>query len=144
VSAAKPAAEGNHLNALLRIAPYLWPKGETELRIRVVAALVLVAAAKAANVLVPFVYARAVDALAPKDGIGAAITVPVALLLAYGILRVMSSALAELRNAIFAKVQARAGRRVALEVFEHLHALCSAPQRSAVNDKTFCTPSRFR
>jgi ATP-binding cassette subfamily B protein len=123
VSAAKPAAEGNHLRALLRIAPYLWPKGETELRIRVVAALVLVAAAKAANVLVPIMYARAVDALAPKDGIGAAITVPVALLLGYGILRVMSSVLAELRNAIFAKVQARAGRRVALEVFEHLHAL---------------------
>ncbi|BDG74826.1 ABCB family ABC transporter ATP-binding protein/permease [Roseomonas fluvialis] len=123
MSAAKPAAEGSHLSALLRIAPYLWPKNETELRIRVVAALVLVAAAKAANVLVPIAYARAVDALAPKDGIGAAITVPVALLLAYGILRVMSSALAELRNAIFAKVQARAGRRVALEVFEHLHAL---------------------
>jgi ABC-type transport system involved in Fe-S cluster assembly fused permease/ATPase subunit len=117
------AAKDNHLRALLRIAPYLWPKNETELRIRVVAALVLVALAKAANVLVPIAYARAIDALAPKDGIGAAITVPVALLLAYGVLRVMSSALAELRNAIFAKVQARAGRRVALEVFEHLHAL---------------------
>ncbi len=117
------AAKDNHLRALLRIAPYLWPKNETELRIRVVAALVLVAAAKAVGVLVPFAYARAVDALAPKDGIGAAITVPVALLLAYGVLRVMSSVFAELRNAIFAKVQARAGRRVALEVFEHLHAL---------------------
>jgi len=117
------AAKDNHLRALLRIAPYLWPKNETELRIRVVAALVLVAAAKAVGVLVPFAYARAVDALAPKDGIGAAITVPVALLLAYGALRVMSSVFAELRNAIFAKVQARAGRRVALEVFEHLHAL---------------------
>jgi ATP-binding cassette subfamily B protein len=116
-------AQDNHLKALLRIAPYLWPRNETELRIRVVAALVLVAAAKAANVLVPIAYARAIDALAPKDGIGAAITVPVALLLAYGVLRVMSSAFAELRNAIFAKVQARAGRRVALEVFEHLHAL---------------------
>jgi ATP-binding cassette subfamily B protein len=123
VSAAKPAADGNHFRALLRIAPHIWPKGETELRIRVVAALLLLAAAKAANVLVPIMYARAVDALAPKDGIGAAITVPVVLLLGYGILRVMSSALAELRNAVFAKVQARAGRRVALEVFEHLHAL---------------------
>jgi ATP-binding cassette, subfamily B, heavy metal transporter len=109
------------MRALMRIAPYLWPKGEAELRLRVVAALVLVATAKAANVLVPIAYARAVDALAPQSGIGAAVTVPVALLLGYGMLRVMSSLFAELRNAIFAKVQARAGRRVALEVFEHLH-----------------------
>ena len=114
---------GGHLRALLRLAPHLWPKGELELRIRVVAALILMAAAKAANVLVPMVYARAVDALAPKTGVGAAITVPVALLVAYGLFRVLSSALAELRSAVFSKVQARAGRRVALEVFEHLHAL---------------------
>ena len=114
---------GGHLRALLRLAPHLWPKGETELRVRIVAALVLLAAAKAANVLVPMVYARAVDALAPRAGVGAAVTVPVALLIAYGVFRVMSSGLAELRNAVFAKVQARAGRRVALEVFEHLHAL---------------------
>jgi len=116
-------ADEKHLHALLRIAPYLWPKGETELRLRVVAALILVAAAKAANVLVPIAYARAVDALAPQSGPGAVVAVPVALILGYGLLRVMSSTLGELRNAIFAKVQARAARRVALEVFEHLHAL---------------------
>jgi ATP-binding cassette subfamily B protein len=116
-------ADGSHLRALIRIAPYLWPKGEFELRLRVVAALVLVAAAKSANVLVPIAYARAVDALAPRDGAGAMLAVPVALVVGYGLLRVMASAFGELRNAIFAKVQARAGRRVALEVFEHLHAL---------------------
>ena len=115
--------EGSHFRALLRLSPHLWPRGETELRIRVVAALLLLAAAKAANVLVPIVYARAVDALAPQSGVGAAVTVPVALLIAYGLFRVMASAFAELRNAIFSKVQARAGRRVALQVFEHLHAL---------------------
>jgi ATP-binding cassette subfamily B protein len=93
------------------------------LRLRVVAALVLLAAAKAANVLVPIAYARAVDALAPQSGAGAVIAVPIALLVGYGLLRVMSSALGELRNAVFSKVQARAGRRVALDVFRHLHAL---------------------
>jgi ATP-binding cassette subfamily B protein len=122
VPSAKPAAD-NHFRALIRLAPYLWPKGETELRIRVVAALVLLAAAKATNVLVPMLYAHAVDALAPKSGVGAAVTVPVALLLGYGLLRVLTSVFGEMRNAVFAKVQARAGRRVALEVFEHLHAL---------------------
>lgn len=118
-----PRADGGHMSALVRLAPYLWPKGEVELRVRVVAALVLLAAAKAANVLVPIMYARAVDALAPKDGVGAMLTVPVALLVGYGLLRVMASAFGELRNAVFAKVQARAGRRVALKVFEHMHAL---------------------
>jgi ATP-binding cassette subfamily B protein len=110
-------------SALGRIAPHLWPVGEPMLRLRVVAALLLLAAAKAANVLVPIAYARAVDALAPQSGAGAVIAVPVALLVGYGLLRVMSSALGELRNAVFSKVQARAGRRVALDVFRHLHAL---------------------
>jgi len=123
VSSAAPHVRENHLGALLRIAPYLWPKGETELRVRVIAALVLLAAAKVANVLVPIMYAKAVDALAPKTGIAAAATIPVALILGYGVLRVMAIGFGELRNAIFAKVQARAGRRVALEVFEHLHRL---------------------
>ncbi|MCA3367296.1 MAG: ABC transporter ATP-binding protein/permease [Roseomonas sp.] len=110
-------------SALGRIAPHLWPVGEPMLRLRVVAALLLLAAAKAANVLVPIAYARAVDALAPQSGAGAVIAVPIALLVGYGLLRVMSSALGELRNAVFSKVQARAGRRVALQVFRHLHAL---------------------
>lgn len=110
-------------SALGRIAPHLWPVGEPMLRLRVVAALLLLAAAKAANVLVPIAYARAVDALAPQSGAGAVIAVPIALLVGYGLLRVMASALGELRNAVFSKVQARAGRRVALQVFRHLHAL---------------------
>ena len=110
-------------SALGRIAPHLWPVGEPMLRLRVVGALLLLAAAKAANVLVPIAYARAVDALAPQSGAGAVIAVPIALLVGYGLLRVMASALGELRNAVFSKVQARAGRRVALQVFRHLHAL---------------------
>ncbi len=110
MSAAKPPAEGNHLRALLRSRRTCGRRTRPSCASAWWAALVLVALAKAANVLVPVMYARAaVDALAPKDGIGAALTVPVALLLAYGVLRVMSSVFAELRNAIFAKVQARAG-----------------------------------
>ncbi len=118
----RPSA-GLPFPALRRIAPHLWPVGEPMLRLRVVGALLLLAAAKAANVLVPIAYARAVDALAPQSGAGAVVAVPIALLVGYGLLRVMSSALGELRNAVFSKVQARAGRRVALDVFRHLHAL---------------------
>ena len=118
-----PPPAPSHRNALVTILPYLWPRGETELKVRVVLAVICLILAKAANVLVPIAYARAVDALAPKDGVGAMLAIPVALVIGYGLLRVMSSAFAELRNAVFAKVQARAARRVALKVFEHLHAL---------------------
>ncbi|MBC4015096.1 ABCB family ABC transporter ATP-binding protein/permease [Siccirubricoccus deserti] len=122
--AQQKAAERSHLRTIISLLPWIWPHGEPGLRARVVAALLLLVAAKAANVMVPIAYARAVDALAPKAGAAAAlVAVPVALVVGYGLLRVASSAFAELRNAVFAKVQARAARRIGLAVFAHLHAL---------------------
>ena len=59
--------ENNHWQTLVSLAPWLWPKGELELRLRVVAAVLLLVCAKAANVLVPLAYARAVDALTPEQ-----------------------------------------------------------------------------
>jgi ATP-binding cassette subfamily B protein len=97
--------------------------GEPGLRARVVLALLLMVAAKGTNVLVPLVYARAVDALSPQEGAAAIAAVPIALVLGYGLLRICSSGFAELRDAVFVKVQARAARRIALRVFQHLHAL---------------------
>jgi ABC-type transport system involved in Fe-S cluster assembly fused permease/ATPase subunit len=120
---AKPARERGHASTLRTLAPYLWPKNQTELRVRVIIALVLMLVAKGANVLVPIVYARAVDALTPQQGVAAIVALPVALVVGYGLLRVASSSFAELRDAIFVKVQARAARVIALQVFHHLHAL---------------------
>lgn len=120
---ATPARERGHASTLRTLAPYLWPKNQTELRVRVVIALVLMLVAKGANVLVPIVYARAVDALTPQQGVAAIVALPVALVVGYGLLRVASSSFAELRDAIFVKVQARAARVIALQVFHHLHAL---------------------
>jgi ABC-type multidrug transport system fused ATPase/permease subunit len=123
-----PAASRGTFATLGSLAPYLWPKGETGLRVRVVIALLFLLAAKIANVLVPIAYARAVDALTPHLGNGAGtaaavLTVPVAMVVGYGLLRVASSVFGELRDAVFTKVQARAARRIALQVFTHLHAL---------------------
>ncbi len=81
------AAERGHLQTLLTLAPWLWPAGEPALRARVVVALLLMVAAKGANVLVPLAYARAVDALTPKEGAAAIAAVPIALVLGYGLLR---------------------------------------------------------
>jgi ABC-type transport system involved in Fe-S cluster assembly fused permease/ATPase subunit len=117
------AADRGHLKTVLALAPWLWPKGEPALRARVVLAVLLMVAAKGANVLVPLAYARAVDALTPKEGVAAVVAVPIALVLGYGLLRISASGFSELRDAVFVKVQARAARRIALRVFQHLHEL---------------------
>ncbi|MGH3267440.1 MAG: ABC transporter transmembrane domain-containing protein, partial [Trebonia sp.] len=69
------------------------------------------------------VYSRAVDALAPKDGHAAMLVVPIALIVAYGVLRLCSQGFGELRDALFVPVQQRAARQVALKTFVHLHEL---------------------
>ncbi|MGG5811931.1 ABCB family ABC transporter ATP-binding protein/permease [Falsiroseomonas sp. CW058] len=119
----KTPDETNHLRTLATLAPYLWPPGEPGLRLRVVLALVFLVAAKAANVVVPIALARAVDALSPQVPGAAIAAVPIGLVLGYGLLRVASAAFGELRDAVFVQVQARASRRIALQVFGHLHAL---------------------
>ena len=104
------------------LLPYLWPKGEPGLRARVVLSLLCLLIAKLATVYVPILYKRAVDALTP-DPAGAVLVVPLALIVAYGGVRVASAAFSELRDALFEKVSQRAIRRVALETFGHLHRL---------------------
>ena len=113
------------IRTIRSLLPYLWPKGDPGARVRVVIAGVFLILAKVATVYVPIVYARAIDALAPKAagaGFGIAV-VPVALILAYAGLRIASSGFGELRDAVFAAVQQRAARKVSVATFEHLHRL---------------------
>ena len=113
--------ERSTLQTILSLLPFLWPRDNLGARLRVVAAVVFLFAAKGATVLVPLVYSRAVDALAPR--MGGALAVPLALVVGYGLLRIAASGFGELRDAIFAAVQQRAVRRVALQTFRHLHRL---------------------
>ena len=108
------------LKALKGLVPYLWPRDALELRLRVVAALLLLVGAKAINISVPFLYKHAVDTLSGKLGL---VVVPVMLIVAYGTARVCAQGFNELRDAVFAKVEQRAVRRLALSAFRHLHAL---------------------
>jgi ATP-binding cassette subfamily B protein len=104
------------------LLPYLWPKWEPALRARVVLALGFLVAAKALTVTVPLIYKHGIDALTPTDA-GAIVLVPVALIVAYGVARVLSQAFGEFRDAVFAKVAQRAIRRAGVQTFEHLHHL---------------------
>ncbi|WP_137180242.1 ABC transporter ATP-binding protein/permease [Roseomonas sp. AR75] len=123
---AETGEERGHLRTLLTLARYLWPQGEPGLRARVVASLGLLLAARGVNVLIPIAFGRAVDALTPQGGAAGAaslVVVPIAIVAAYGMVRLLSSAFTEASDATFSKVQGRAMRRIALEVFEHLHRL---------------------
>src|SRR5436190_12453050 len=104
---------------LAKLLPYVWAW-----RWRVLVALACLVAAKLANIGVPLVLKRLVDALALKPGDPASVlVVPVAILLAYGALRVSITLFTELREFLFYPVAARIARRVSLEAFEHLLAL---------------------
>jgi ATP-binding cassette subfamily B protein len=105
---------------VLSLLPYLWPKHEPALRVRLVLASIAMVLAKVATVYVPLLYAHAVNELAPKAG---ALALPAALIIAYGLVRIASTGFGELRDAIFAAVQMRASRVVARQTFEHLHGL---------------------
>jgi len=107
---------------LRTLAPHLWPKGETELKTRVVLALALLSLSKISGVYVPILFKHAIDALSAK-GVDGLILAPIGIIVAYGVLRVLSQAFGELRDAVFAKVAQRAIRRVGLDTFKHLHAL---------------------
>jgi len=105
--------------ALRRLVPYLW-----EYKWRVLAALLFMVGAKAANVGVPVLLKNLVDALSIKPGDPVAVlVVPMGLLLAYGGLRLSTSLFTELRELVFAKATQGAARSIALSTFEHLHAL---------------------
>jgi ABC-type transport system involved in Fe-S cluster assembly fused permease/ATPase subunit len=107
-----------------RVAPYLWPEGDTAVKVRVVLALAMLLVAKLISVATPLFYKHAVDALSAEAdpalwlGMGA-----VGLTVAYGMARLMNVGLSQLRDAVFAPVGQRALRRLATETFVHIHSL---------------------
>ena len=110
--------KSNDWKAIASLLPYLWTfKG------RVILALSCLIAAKVANLGVPILLKFLVDSMSVSPGLQTLIVVPVALIIAYGLLRLSASLFTELRELIFSRVTESAVRTVALQVFEHLHAL---------------------
>jgi len=124
-SSTAPASNANDLpkdndsQTLKRLLPYL-----LTYKWRVAAALLFMVGAKLANVSVPLLLKNLVDAMSfkPNDPT-LVLVVPAALLVGYGALRLMTSAFTELRELVFAKATQGAARSIALETFQHLHAL---------------------
>ena len=118
-SPAVPVPPRSDWATLKRLFPYLW-----EYKWRALAALTFMLGAKLANVGVPLLLKDLVDTLSLKPGdVQAVLVVPLALLVAYGLLRLSTTLFTELRELVFAKATEGAARRISLEVFRHLHAL---------------------
>lgn len=106
----------NDWSALPRLWPYLW-----QFRTRVIVAMSCLLLAKLATVTLPIVLKYIVDGLTAEPG--KILYLPLALLLSYGALRLVSTLLGELRDVVFAKVTISSMRQIALKVFRHLHGL---------------------
>jgi len=121
---ASPPAQQTKSNsgfaALWRFLPMLWPKGEAQLKARVVLAVVLVLAGKAATLLMPFAYKAVIDGM---SGHTAAFGVVAGLVAGYATARFAGVLSDNLRNALFEKVGQQAARRLATTVFRHVHDL---------------------
>jgi ABC-type transport system involved in Fe-S cluster assembly fused permease/ATPase subunit len=119
------ADRASNWRTVRRTAPYLWPEGLPWVKQRVVVAVALLVLAKIITVLTPVVYGWAVDSLSEPGNVpgGALALGALGLTLAYGLARVSTVAFQQLRDVVFARVGQRALQMIALETFQHIHAL---------------------
>jgi ATP-binding cassette, subfamily B, heavy metal transporter len=121
--AAVAMGDGDQWQTLKSLLPYLWPQGRGDIKARVVIAMMLLVLSKIVTVLTPYAFKYITDTLAREDIRTIAFTVPLFLILAYGFGRMMSVVLAQIRDAVFARVTQRAVREISIKTFRHLHAL---------------------
>ncbi|WP_264603089.1 ABCB family ABC transporter ATP-binding protein/permease [Rhodobium gokarnense] len=118
------AAPESAVRTVRNLWPYIWPHSRSDLKARVLIAIVFLVMAKIITVLVPYSYKWATDALGKAGGETASLlAVPVMLVVAYGVGRIMMIGFNQLRDAVFAKVGQHAVRRLANETFVHMHQL---------------------
>ena len=106
------------------LLPYLWPNGRRDLRLRVSFAVVALVLAKIASVATPLVLGASVNSLTElSSGINLFMLVPVALIVGYGVSRIIAFTFSEVRDALFSKVSQNSIRQISLNMFKHLHNL---------------------
>tara|TARA_R110002072_G_scaffold195447_3_gene352781 strand:- start:518 stop:2413 length:1896 start_codon:yes stop_codon:yes gene_type:complete len=110
------------LKAIAAVMPYLWPRDDPGMRLRVALSVGILFLTAVLNALLPVLFSLAIDRLTPT-GTSLLIVAPVALLLAYGFVFWFSRALNELRWILFGPLEQRVRRRLGLAVFDHLHTL---------------------
>lgn len=121
------AEEGHTLTTIKSLWPYMWPSDRSDLKRKVVMAFIVLVVAKIVTVLVPFTYKWVTDALNAEGNLPtwlpAYLLVPIMLVIAYNVGRVMVVGLNNLRDAYFASVGQHAVRKLSAIVFRHIHGL---------------------
>ena len=118
---------GQAMNVIKSVLPYLWPKSRKYIQFRVVLAMLALVLGEILGLLAPYFYGVSVDALAPGADEDQTIFMLTAgalgMVVAYGVMRILSVGFSQLRDVIFAQVGQRALRQLALETFRHMHRL---------------------
>jgi len=120
------ATGGENIKTIKAILPYLWLPDRPDLKRRVVISIVALVVAKLATITAPFFYKEIIDNLVPAvgaNGAASVIAAPIALIVIYGIARIMIVAITQIRDGVFAKVGQNAVRHLARKTFAHLHEL---------------------
>lgn len=125
VSRARARAKAAPGATFRKLWPYIWPSGRRDLRLRIYASLTLMLAGKLVTIAVPYSFKWATDALSGPASISLASVIagPLAMTLLYGSLRIAMALITQIRDAVFADVAMHAVRRLASDVFAHLHTL---------------------
>ncbi len=128
-SAPPPEARSNAtlVSTGRRLWPYIWPRDRFDLKARIFLAFAALVIAKLVTIAVPYSFKWATDALTAEgarvEGLPAALAGPVALTVIYGVLRTAMAGFTQARDALFAAVAMNAVRRLANDVFVHMHEL---------------------
>ena len=116
--------QGKYIKTFKLLLPYLWPNERRDLRLRVSFAVIALVLAKIASVVTPLVLGASVNSLTElSSGINLFMLVPIALIVGYGIARIISFTFSEVRDALFSKVSQNSIRQISLNMFKHLHNL---------------------
>jgi ATP-binding cassette, subfamily B, heavy metal transporter len=116
-----PKAEAALGKTFARFLPYLWPKDQPALRLRIIIALLLVVISKLVIFAMSLLLGRVIDQMAP--GNQASVNIAIALVAIYASARFGGVLFDNVRNVVFERVGQDATRRLAENVFGHLHNL---------------------
>ena len=116
--------QSKYIKTFKLLLPFLWPKKRKDLKTRVSFAVIALILAKIASVSTPLVLGSAVNSLTElRSGINLFMLIPVALVIGYGVTKVIAFTFVEIRDALFSKVSQHSIRQISLTMFQHLHNL---------------------
>ncbi len=116
-------SKAQDVKVLKLMFPFLWPKDDTGLRVRLVGSIGLLVSSAGVSAGMPILFAMAVDHFKAAEAVGAVIAAPIALLVAYGAMHWLGRSLHEMRWALYGPIEQRLRRRIGLVTFRHLHDL---------------------